>query len=523
MISFKAIVCLLETPITEEVQIKGLEVLKKLDKNLLLMHTRYFKVLESIITSLKEDFLHTIIDIISCSILEMLKMKQGYFLLRKIFKNAKQGSLQEKIVSLITNQNFIEFMSHNNGCLLSQCIVRNFMVDKCKPVMKNSQSFNKQIIKKAYNIAGFSENSDSKANCVGTIEDKDYTSLSRFFDNFILRLFPKYLSFNFSKSVSKSHKKILEAFFEVDNKFFRLRFSQVLLLSEGNLRNSIIRQILNLSNGNLEYFYSLLLKKSDCPKIFRKLSGCLETVSLKGLAKEIVKEWNSFLLNYKNNFDGPELDLHLSQLNINSQEPSNRAFIKETDPNFKNKLFVRIEDLMSSSISDYGQEPENQFDDFVCTNQTFFDDSEAAKYTQFEDPQAQLKKYHGSKKSKSHSNVLNKQRKINNTMISVDPLSQQDHTIHKTNKIIQPNNPYFPNNNQIIINQMQYMSYDFKLPTYSNSISHKYYPMYSNNGLLLNQSYVTPVPQSHSASFYIGKSQNGRSPYELNYIPKKYN
>lgn len=520
MISFKAIVCLLETPITEEVQIKGLEVLKRLDKHILLMHTRYFKVLESIITSLKEEHLYTIIDIISSSIIEMLKLKQGYFLLRKILKNAKQICLQDKIVSLITDRNFIEFMSHNNGCLLSQCIVRNFMVDKGKLVMNNSQSFNKQIIKKAYNAAQTDKVSESQTKEERCIEDKDYAPLSRFFDNFLLRIFPKYPSFNFSKSVSKSHKKILEAFFEVGSKYFKIRFSQILLLSNSRLKTSIVRQILNLSNDSLESFQTLLIKQSDCPKMFKKLPACLETVSLKGLANELIMEWNSFLINLKNNNEQSGLDSPMRQLNIKSQGPSKRAFVEEANPNFKNKLFIRIEDLADLSSENCHEDSENQFEDFVCTNQTFFEDNENVKnYAEIKVQKQKLKKKIYLKPKANIIDPFQKEQSIN-SKVPVDPFNQQVHPSLRPQEAIQFNKAYYPNN-QIIINQMQYMSYDFKPPSY-NSSSIIYYPIYSN-GLLLNQGYVRAIPQSHSASLYIGTSQNGASPKDFSYIPKKYN
>lgn len=511
IISFKASVCLLETPIAEEVQIEGLKILKRLNKEILMMHTRYFKVLESIITSLKEEHLTIIIDIISNSILEMLNLKQGYFLLRKILKNVKQSYLQNKILSLIIDQHFIEFMSHNNGCLLGQCIVRNFIVNKGKStVWKNSQSFNKQIIKKAYNNIVINDKLIDKSLGEETsIEDKDYAPLSRFFDNFVRRILPNYVSFNFSKSVSKSHKKILEAFFEIDSNYFKFRFSQTLILNKGNLADSIVRQTLNLNNGNLESFKAFLLKKDDCPDIFRKLTACLGSVCLKGFANEIINDWNSFLLKLNNNNTMRyELDSPMELLNINSFDPSQKPLTEEANPNFKCKLFVRIDDLGSSDSDD--EMSVNQFDDFVCTNQTFFLDHEISGY-------ARTNKFPSKQKPKmnqylkSIAGIANKAKMLEQPSISKVPtgfLTAQVHTNLIAQETIKHNNIYYPS--QVIANQIQNLELGHR-----NSI----YSPFFNNGRLIYQRYV-PIPQFHNSRQHIGISQSKASPNEFKYISK---
>lgn len=515
MISFKAIVCLLETPIAEDIQASGLEVLKKLDKNKLLTHTRYFKVLESIITSLKEEYLDTIINIISSSIIEMLNLKQGYFLLRKIFKNTKQIWLQERIVTLITEKIFVEFMSSNNGCLLCQCIVRNFLVGKSKLLMKNSQSFNKQIIMKAYTTTPSNQKNMQEAEIVTDI--KRFGPIIRFFDNFVLRIFPKYESFNFTKSVSKSHKKILEAFFEVDNKLFKVQFSKLLIKSESETKNSIVRQVLMLGNECPQYFLGLLLNERDNPKLYGKVIACLESLSFKGFPKELKNTWNSFFIIYKKNKVQSELSSSMNQLNLN-RELSNGDFTQEKNTSFKNKLFVKINHYADISNDYDDKDPDNQFEEFISSNQEFFEVTNERKV-----------KNEGNKDAVIRSNINRKQNTKKKkkktqtpdiTASKVESVSQGTQPNQKSQDCFQTNTYY--HNNQVIVNQMQYMSYNFKMPTYSNSSSIIYYPIY-NNGLLLNHSYAIPDPQSHSASLYIGKNQNGRLPSKFNYASTNYN
>ena len=55
----------------------------------------------------------------------MLKIREGYFLLRAIVKTAKDEDTQERIIDLISNK-FHKIIIGDNGSLLCQCIIYNF-------------------------------------------------------------------------------------------------------------------------------------------------------------------------------------------------------------------------------------------------------------------------------------------------------------------------------------------------------------------------------------------------------------
>lgn len=60
--------------------------------------------------------------------LKIIKIRQGYFLVRRILKINKKYMIQKKFVDLIS-KDFYTFISSTNGCLLSQCLIRNFCID----------------------------------------------------------------------------------------------------------------------------------------------------------------------------------------------------------------------------------------------------------------------------------------------------------------------------------------------------------------------------------------------------------
>lgn len=153
MISFKAIICLFETPLGTEAQNIIITCLSKIDSSYYLTHTRYLKVLESFITNLSEARFQFIINIITLNTYDFLQSKQGYFLIRKVLKHIKQENLQNQIADSVI-KDLKKFSGCHTGLLLLQCLIKYF--SKAEVLVDSTQasnmSFNKKIIIQALSI-----------------------------------------------------------------------------------------------------------------------------------------------------------------------------------------------------------------------------------------------------------------------------------------------------------------------------------------------------------------------------------
>lgn len=76
--------------------------------------------------------------------LKIIKIRQGYFLVRRILKINKNYMIQKDIVDIIS-KDFYSFISSTNGCLLSQCLIRNFCIDLESDYLSSSSNSGKCI------------------------------------------------------------------------------------------------------------------------------------------------------------------------------------------------------------------------------------------------------------------------------------------------------------------------------------------------------------------------------------------
>lgn len=81
-----------------------------------------------------------IFDYIVENLYNLIKIRQGFFLVRKICKLVKDKNTQIRIVEKIC-YNIKFFTSNANGCLLCQCILRNFSIKEC---------FNERLVNKKF-------------------------------------------------------------------------------------------------------------------------------------------------------------------------------------------------------------------------------------------------------------------------------------------------------------------------------------------------------------------------------------
>ena len=123
IISFKAIITLFEVPLPKESVYLITYILKDLHLSYYLEHSRYLKLLESILSNLNDnesDFVYFIV-IKLCD--KIIKQKQGFFLLRKILKSCINKVLLSNLIYTIIF-NISVFFACNNGCNILYIILK---------------------------------------------------------------------------------------------------------------------------------------------------------------------------------------------------------------------------------------------------------------------------------------------------------------------------------------------------------------------------------------------------------------
>lgn len=121
---FSTLCSLLENGISSKAQdlIINLIILKKEE---IIKNIRLLRLLEAIIVSFNKDKITFIIEYILFKLTKLITIRQGFFLVRKLCKITKEVGTQIKIVNEINN-NIKALTSDINGCLLIQCVIRNF-------------------------------------------------------------------------------------------------------------------------------------------------------------------------------------------------------------------------------------------------------------------------------------------------------------------------------------------------------------------------------------------------------------
>lgn len=92
------------------------------------LNNRILKFLESML-SYKRKHILFLESFIFRNFQKLLKMRQGYFLLRKFVKNAKDEDIQLKIIEQIIKLHKSNF-TNVNGSLLGQCVIMNFQLQE---------------------------------------------------------------------------------------------------------------------------------------------------------------------------------------------------------------------------------------------------------------------------------------------------------------------------------------------------------------------------------------------------------
>lgn len=94
-------------------------------KQKIINNLKLIKIIDIIIRTFKTSHLKLIYTFIADNFLHLLKIRPGYFLLRSIIKEKKEDYLQYMIINLYSKNH--ELVKNNqNGCLLSQAIIRNY-------------------------------------------------------------------------------------------------------------------------------------------------------------------------------------------------------------------------------------------------------------------------------------------------------------------------------------------------------------------------------------------------------------
>lgn len=256
MISFRAIISILEqNPIPSKTRKTALKFFMKIPPSELLTHIRYIKTIETLLPKMDDQELNNMILMVSPIFKELLGLKQGYFLIKKIIKRSESDQLKMQIILIIKQIGAPQFLSNNNGYLLSKCILKNFLgydklshtpeqdlstysttQDKIKEISSqiedflfkdededNSQedSFSKEICKKGENLPINS----IKASC----EDK---AVIAFFDLIMHELIFVYSNMTWSKTLNKLHRKVVSFFLDLNFGFFRQRLFKALIETE---------------------------------------------------------------------------------------------------------------------------------------------------------------------------------------------------------------------------------------------------------------------------------------------------
>lgn len=140
-VSLRSTSAILDNDLEEECQKEIAKQLKSIPDQSLL-NNRILKLLEPIL-NFKRKYTLFLENFIFRNFAKLLKIRQGYFLLRKLVKNAKDNETQLKIVD-----NIIKIQKDNfnnvNGSLLGQCLIMNFQLHEVDENMITTE--NTQII-----------------------------------------------------------------------------------------------------------------------------------------------------------------------------------------------------------------------------------------------------------------------------------------------------------------------------------------------------------------------------------------
>ncbi len=230
IISFKALICLLELPMSIESQIMIKDVFQSIPSEITLSRSRYLKLLESAISGLNEENVDFVIRFVELKFIELVKVKQGFFLLRRLIKRISRVENINKIIKLISFS--VHSLQNENGILLMQCLVKSiykYNAEQSKNII--IKSFSKKVINLFYKLNACEA---SKIMLSSSIQEND-----------LLIFYHKFIEFlmNREDNFSKQLKKLINTFLKSNNFFLILvnwLVSEKDIDKAGNLLNKYI-------------------------------------------------------------------------------------------------------------------------------------------------------------------------------------------------------------------------------------------------------------------------------------------
>lgn len=354
MISFKAFVCLLETPLASDAQDIIIAHLSKIETSHYLSHSRYLKLLESFITCLGESKIGFMIDIISISPYEFIQSKQGYFLIRKLLKYTKLENLQIQITKSFASD-IHRFVECQSGLLLLQCLIKYFSKAEIavEAVPSNSLSFNKKIMRKVLNMECKENNPSNKVRAQQkhlSIKSAN-RAVIEIFKTFVNKIVSSYSSSSYDETQKRGHKKLLSLFISYCGEMACECLLTLISIRSSSQQLKLVIEIINVESS-LKIVASLL--KYEMNKNNSNFARLCCQLKIMQIPEKYHAEWNALL--------------------SRSIQP---LLSKSAQFNFKsaNSCKLAEQDISIHTVTKIQDKSENfwSFDEFVLSNKSFFD------------------------------------------------------------------------------------------------------------------------------------------------------
>lgn len=279
-ISFNALISILENGLKKECEELISTYLKSL-KDDFGKNSKLLRILESLINGFDNHKIAFIVDYIEENFMNLVKMRPGFFLIRKLLKTCKDLSTQSRMIKQI-DTHIDEFVSSVNGSLLSQCIIRNFCLKECPNKGKSEfcdklQLNIKKILEslKATKEKGKSLDTslaDNEADCECT-EGYINPALSQFYDILLDKVL-------FS-CLNKHSSKILESALRYGGQVFHNKVIEQLSNIDFPLSKNTRLLCLISSERGLKFLKAALefMKDKDNAVLLSQLHSCIEHLS----------------------------------------------------------------------------------------------------------------------------------------------------------------------------------------------------------------------------------------------------
>lgn len=151
IISFSAICNLIENGVSDKCEDLLINFFSKLEYYFLTVKC-LLRILKSITISIPLKKINFITEFIINNLILLVKSKQGYILIREYCKLLKDQNVQMRIIHEL-EKNYAQITSSKNGCLLCQCILRNFDLKEPSLSRESLEIDNKiKLINKKLNI-----------------------------------------------------------------------------------------------------------------------------------------------------------------------------------------------------------------------------------------------------------------------------------------------------------------------------------------------------------------------------------